>query len=125
MVVLVIAGMLTALAIPGFTLATETTKVDQGGAALGSIWLAQRMYWIEHQEFAADLATLHGMRCIEPAIASVSDPFAYSISSSGLDVFEAEAARGGSTTWTGTLTIDEEGSLIGTISDGGSRSVSP
>lgn len=125
MMVLVILGLVTSMALPRFAVAGEEARVDGATAVLRSIWLAERMHWLERREYADDLDTLVDAKLIEGATASVGAPFAYDIQIAGPTSFTARAVRHGSTAWSGTLTIDETGALTGTITGPGGRSVAP
>jgi hypothetical protein len=75
------------------------------------------------------LSNLLSMDLVDSAIAaSASDPsaiYAYDIFSADDSQFVCRAARNGSTVWTGTITIDEEGTLGGTISSTDGTELTP
>ena len=51
MIVVIIVGVLAAVAIPMYTLASEKAKASEAVAALGSIRTALRSYYAEHNTF--------------------------------------------------------------------------
>jgi len=124
LVVLVLSAMAVA-AIPRFSLAVEQARVDQAAATLHAIWVAQRLQLLETDSFADDLVTLSDAGYIAAAIDTASTPFDFSIGDADADGFLAQAVRSGSTTWTGTLMIDETGTLSGSTDDGDDHVATP
>ena len=93
--------------------------------ALQEIWLAQRVYRLDHGAFAPDLATLEAEQLIEPSIRMASTPYAYAIDAADTSSFTAEAVRNGSTVWSGGLAIDQDGTIGGAVSEQGLPSITP
>src|SRR5262245_14943485 len=56
--VVLVLGVLASMAWPRFAVAGEQARVDQAAAELRSIWVGQRLHWLETGEFAGNLATL-------------------------------------------------------------------
>ena len=125
LMVLVVLGLVAGMALPRFAVASEEARADAATAVLRSIWLAERMHWLEHRGFSDDLDALVASKLIEGATASATTPFAYDIVSATAGSFTAEAVRTGSTSWSGTLSIDETGVVSGTLTGPGGRSVTP
>jgi Tfp pilus assembly protein PilE len=125
MIVVAVMGIIVAWTSPRFEVAVEQTRVDAAGSALHSIWIGQRLHFLESGSYAADLSTLESQLFLDSTLLAVSDPFAFSIESASATVFEAQAVRGGSGTWSGTLTIDEAGALSGSTQDGEGHVVEP
>lgn len=125
MLVFVVLGILTAWAAPRFDVAVEQTRVDQAAAALRSIWLGQRMHWLEHQTFAATLDELVEERFLDGPMAAQTAPFVLAITDADAEAFGATAERTDSTEWTGTVAIDERGAITGETHGGGGQIVSP
>ena len=123
--VLVVLGLVAGMALPRFAVASEEARADAATAVLRSIWLAERMHWLEQREFADDLTTLVDQKLIEGATATATTPFVYSITAADAGSFTASAVRQGSSSWSGTLTIDEAGLVAGSLTGPGGRSVAP
>lgn len=51
MIVVIVVGVLAGVAIPMYQLATERAKATEAVAALGSVRVAMRNYYAEHQTF--------------------------------------------------------------------------
>jgi len=125
-VAVTIIGILVAFTVPSFTRVSEQSHVDVAAQYLRSIWSAQRVYWLEHKTFASTLADLDAMGLIDPKIAVGNDGyFAYSLSNAAADTFTATATRSGSGTWTGSLSITQDGGVTGHVSNGGGNVLTP
>jgi prepilin-type N-terminal cleavage/methylation domain-containing protein len=112
MVVLVVIGVLVAIAAPSYRRAMEQSRTDIAAANLRAIWAAQRIYWLEYQAYG-DKATLESTGCgiLDPKIDS--DPtFVYSITSTDNFVTHFQAwATPTNATWTGRYMLDETGAF--------------
>src|SRR5262245_9107525 len=117
MLVLVVLGILVAFATPRFDVAVEQTRVDQAAAALRSLWLAERLNWLEHQSFSTDLDALADQRFIDQAVVAQTQPFVFSVDDADAQAFAVTAQRTGSTAWSGSLGIDESGAITGSTQD--------
>jgi type IV pilus assembly protein PilE len=123
-VTVTVIAILMTFVVPGFNRVAEQNHVDAASQYLRSIWSAQRVYWLENRTFSDSLATLDAMGLIDPKIAGGSDGyFSYAISSSDASTFTVTATRSGSDVWSGTLQIEQDGEVTGTVSKGDSDSV--
>ena len=115
----IIMGILVALVAPSFTRVTEQNRVDASAQYLRSVWSAQRVYWLENRTFADNFAVLDGLGLIDVKIAAGSDGyFAYVISNVTDTTFTVTATRSGSSAWSGTLTITQDGEVSGNVNNG-------
>ncbi len=73
MVVITVIGILTGLAAPSYWRAVEQSRADIAAANLRAIWVAERLYWLDHHVYAADLATLRTLGLLDPEIAASSE----------------------------------------------------
>ena len=119
-VVMMVMGILLAYAAPLFQLAFEQSRVDLAAANLESLWTAERLYWAQNRTFATSVADLETAGLLDPSfINSMSSPraaFAYSIATADATAFSATAQRQNSGHWSGTLAINEQGALTGSVS---------
>src|SRR5262245_39730792 len=122
--VVLVLGVLASMAWPRFAVAGEQARVDQAAAELRSIWVGQRLHWLETGEFAGNLATLHSERLLDKAVGAAATPFHCEILHGDEAGFDARAQRAGSSAWSGELLIDEAGLVSGETSHGGEH-VSP
>lgn len=118
MLVAVLVGLFAMPLATRARLAEEQVKVDRAASVLHAVWVAQRMYLREHGVFAPSLADLAAEDFLAPQIATLSEPFGYAVVAADDEGFLAEAVRAGSSTWSGTLLVDEWGVVTGTIGDG-------
>lgn len=110
--------------VPRFQVTVEQTRVDLAGANLSLVWTAQRMYRLDHDAFAVDLATLVSAGLLGSGYSRDSH-FSYAVVTATGDTLDVTATRVGSGTWSGTLRINELGELTGTIGSEAGRSLSP
>lgn len=116
---MVIIGIVLSYSIPQYRAIIEQSRVDLAATNLRSIWTAQRLYWTKYRTFASTLKDLENTGLFEPAFISninKSGSFFYHYIDSADDSgFEALALRRNSTSWNGTLNINEQGALGGRI----------
>jgi prepilin-type N-terminal cleavage/methylation domain-containing protein len=112
MVVLIVVGVLVAIAAPSFQRTIEQSRTDIAAANLRAIWAAQRIYWLDYQVYA-DKSTLESPGCgiLDPKIES--DPtFGYTITSTDNFATHFQAwATPKNATWTGRYMLDESGAF--------------
>lgn len=125
LLVLLVLGILVGWGSPRFDVAVEQTRVDQAAGALRSLWLAERLHWLEHKAFSDDLAGLADARLVDQALVAQTAPFVFSIEGADDQAFAIEAARSDSSAWTGALAIDETGAITGSTQDEDGHVVSP
>jgi prepilin-type N-terminal cleavage/methylation domain-containing protein len=125
MVVLTMMGVLLSIAAPSFHQALEQSRFDLAAANLRSVWSAERLYWLENRVYASDLNTLMTAGLIDPSMLSNTQFYSWAISSPDGTTFTASATRINSTTWTGTLTIDQTGTLTGSLQAPGRNTIYP
>jgi hypothetical protein len=105
--------------------AVEQTRVDEAAAALRSVWLGQRLQWLEHHAFTGSLQALADGKLVDQALVDAGSPFAFTMASSGPEQFVALASRTGSSVWSGTLSVDETGAVAGSTQKPGGWIVTP
>ncbi len=118
-VVVLIIGILLTFTVPSFSRVREQNRVDAATQYLRSIWAAERVYWLEKRTFTDSLSTLNSMGLIDPKIAGGTDGgYDYEISDATDSTLEVRAIRSGSTIWSGTLKISEDGEVTGFVANG-------
>lgn len=117
MVVVVITGVLAAMAVPSFQRAVEQTRVDQAAATLRTIWAAQRFYRLEHGAYATKLVDLVEAELVEPELLQVDDPdqpYEYAMEAdAGTGYLVTAARQGPGSIWSGTLSLEVSRHLDG------------
>ena len=116
MVTMAVIGIVVASSTTSIIRTMEQVNVDYAGAGLRSIWNAQRLYWVEHRAYAPTVADLETAELLDNSLDSTKFDFVIASATSG--AFLAEAQRVGSNRWSGTLSIDQDGALSGTIAGG-------
>jgi type IV pilus assembly protein PilA len=111
MIVVVIIGILAALAIPRFMAATVKAKQSEARTILKQIYTLERVYRQGEGVYTADLTAI-----------GFNDPgtnakYTYSISAAAADAFTAQAVgdAGDADLVGNTFTIDEEGTITETV----------
>ncbi len=122
-IAMMVVGVLISMGIPRFQQSLEQARANVAGANLQAIWSAQRLYWLQTRTYATDFPTLQnlnpGFPLIDPAITTMTAPYTYAVNAidSG---FTATATRTtGSSGWTGSFTIKQDGTLSGTLQQSG------
>lgn len=117
--VVLIMAVLVSYSTPRFHKAFEESRADLAASNLEAIWTAQRLYWSKNRVFASGLGQLEKEGLLDPSflrrIRSDESKFNYEIVESDDRSFNAQAERTGSSHWSGTLAIDEQGILGGEI----------
>ncbi|RKY22130.1 MAG: prepilin-type cleavage/methylation domain-containing protein [Planctomycetota bacterium] len=124
MVVTIMGTILTA-GVPRLGRAFEGGRADLAAGTLRGLWNAERMYWLEHRFYTADIDELIGHKFIDADVKSASDPFTYSLLLADEESFSCQAVRNGSGLWSGALSLDESGVITGQIEDGNGGIVTP
>jgi prepilin-type N-terminal cleavage/methylation domain-containing protein len=125
-VAIIIVGILVAFVVPSFTQVTEQNHVDAATQYLRSVWSAERVYWLEHRTFTNDFSTLNTLGLIDPKIAGGDDGyFLYGITNVSDETFTVGAIRNGSSLWTGTLSITQDGEVTGFVHHGAANVLTP
>jgi len=117
MLVLVIIGITAGMAVPKFGIATEQARVDLAVASLRSVWVAERLWWLEQHAFCESLDDLTDQRLLDRPLADAVAPFELDILSADEGTFIARMQRKGSENWSGELLIDESGVVTGFTSN--------
>jgi len=123
MVVVTIIGIVAAAAAPQYTKAVEQARGDRAVETLRGLWGAQRLHFLEHGAYAHSLEPLVAERFVTRGLLQGDRDFRYALSGSDR-AFRIEATRRG-TVWSGSLRIDERGTLRGVLEDRGGHRVSP
>jgi type IV pilus assembly protein PilE len=125
MLVLAVMGVLVSMSAPSFRRSMEQSRADIAGSNLRAIWAAQRVYWLEHRSYAADLSALTSSGLLDPTVISSSTYYLYTVRAADSSSFTSTATRTGSTRWSGYFTIDAEGNLSGAIQAAGEPNIVP
>jgi type II secretory pathway pseudopilin PulG len=112
-VALIVFGVLVAMGIPRFQQSLEQSQADVAGANLRAIWSAQRLYWLQNRTYAPDLNTLLSASLIDPSLTTATTPYTYQVSNASESTFTATATRSGSSSWSGSFTIIQDGTCSG------------
>jgi prepilin-type N-terminal cleavage/methylation domain-containing protein len=127
-VAMMVGGILLSMGIPRFQQSLEQARANVAGANLHAIWSAERLYWLQNRYYAIDantpldtlLAANPSSPLIDSALTTMTSPYTYKVTSLDNGVtFTATATRDGSSSWSGSWTIDQNGLTGGSILQGG------
>jgi prepilin-type N-terminal cleavage/methylation domain-containing protein len=124
MVVIVVIGIMAAMAAPSFNRAVEQSRANIAYANLQAIWAAQRVYWLEKHAYNPKLYDesasndLYDLGLVDRAVGGTSMKYTYGMTADET-TFSATATRTSGDGWTGSFTIDSNGTLSGSVSGGG------
>lgn len=114
MVIVVITGVLAAMAVPSYQAAVEQARVDQAASMLRTIWAAQRFYRLDHGDYATTLGELQGAGLLDTVVDM--DKYHFTVGTGGFPVTAGRVLDGGS--WSGSLEINETGVITGGVTNG-------
>lgn len=119
-----ILAIVVTFAAPSVLQALEQSHADLAGANLRMINAAQRFHWLENRTYAANLQTLIDEGLLDGDIDASAPRYEFTIVTADANGFTANARRRifdnlGSPVyngaWQGTFTIDETGTIAGTV----------
>jgi prepilin-type N-terminal cleavage/methylation domain-containing protein len=118
MVVVVVIGILSAMAAPSFNKAVEQSRANIAYANLRAIWAAERVYWLENHAYTG-LSSLQTLKLVDiPSDSTSVGGYTYAASQNG-DDFTATATRDSGSGWSGSFQTNSSGTITGSISGGG------
>lgn len=123
-IVALIIGILASMSLPSFQRGLEQSRTDLAAANLRAIWTAQRIYWLEHRVYAADLPTLMADDLLDHAVTELPS-FSFNITQADANTFTAVATRDANARWNGALSIDQTGTLLGSLACDGLPDIVP
>lgn len=127
---LTIMGILISFAAPSFSRAVEQSKADVAGANLRAVWSSQRLYRLDNPAYASDLSTLVAAGLLDANFLGGSGsgsgpaPYTFTVASADNQGFAVNATRVGGV-WSGTFSIDQSGTITGTLTKAGEVNLSP
>ena len=124
-ITILVLGVLLSMGIPQFAQSLEQSRANVAGANLRALWSAQRLYWLENRTYSPDLATLLSANLIDPSLTTETAPYTFAVSNASSTTFTATATRSGSSTWSGSYTIIQDGTFSGTVQSGSGVTIVP
>jgi len=121
-VVLIIMGIFITLAMPRFSRSVESARADVAGANLRAIWTAERIYWLDNRTYTTSLDVLVSLNLLDPSITS-NTSYTYLVTAADVATFTATAQRAPNVSWSGTVTITQDGGLTGTLTCPGQANI--
>ncbi len=121
-VVLIIMGIFITLAMPRFSRSLESARADVAGANLRAIWTAERIYWLDNRTYTTSLDVLVSLNLLDPSIPS-NTSYTYLVTAADVATFTATAQRAPNVSWSGTVTITQDGGLTGTLTCPGQANI--
>ena len=126
MVVVTMMAVILAMTAPTFQRSVEMAKTDIAIANLRALWAAERFYWVEYRAYTDDLSLLTSLGLLDPETVAAVSPFQYTVSvSADGSAFSATATRAPGGHYAGSFTIDQTGSLTGSLTAQGEPDINP
>ncbi len=110
MIVVVIIGILAALAYPNLEKYLKRARQTEAKTNLSAIYTAQKIYFTLHQSYAEDINEL------DLSLAQ-GDPYTFTIQEASASTFKAQAEGNIDDDALDTWTIDQDKNLLNTIDD--------
>jgi prepilin-type N-terminal cleavage/methylation domain-containing protein len=115
MIVLVVMGVMISFGIPKFSRALEQSRANVAGANLRAIWTAERIYWLDNRTYTTNLQVLSPNLLDSSILSDTSYSYQVQVPAADGTLFTATATRAAKASWSGTLTITQDGGLTGTL----------
>lgn len=124
--VAVLCTVLASMAVPMFARAVQQACVDEAATRLRVIWTAQRLHWLKHGAYCSTIESLRADGLIDqsPDGGNGSLAFQYSIEDYSETTFTVQATPT-VLHWSGSLRIDETGTLQGAVQRGEEQALTP
>ncbi len=113
--VVVILGIFVFGTVNSYALGFEQGRVDQAQSVLHSVWVAQRLYKLEHGTFADSFDELAEALYLADGLDDLAEPFSYALLFADADEFIVQATRAGNGTWFGQMHLNHNGLTWGSI----------
>ncbi len=113
MVVIVIIGVFSAVAVPDFSRTYERVRLDSAVSYLEDIWTAQRIYWLRHRKYASSVGELVNSGLL---MRPRTHEYRFRVIRADERYFSAEGRRIGRR-WEGAVFIDSDGRVRGSVKD--------
>ncbi|MGB7344012.1 MAG: type II secretion system protein [Pirellulaceae bacterium] len=123
-VTMTIMAILVAMTAPSVVQTMEQSHADMAGAGLRMVNTAQRFYWLENRTYAPDMQTLIDAGLVDNDLNLTAPRYEFVITAADAGGFQAQARRRQfddlgqpvyNGAWQGNFTIDETGTLAGTV----------
>ena len=108
MIVVVIIGILAALAYPNLEKYLKRARQTEAKTNLSAIYTAQKIYFTLHQSYAEDINELH-------LSLAQGDPYTFTIQEASTSTFKAQAEGNIDDDALDTWTIEQDKNLLNTI----------
>jgi prepilin-type N-terminal cleavage/methylation domain-containing protein len=126
LVVLTLMAVMIAMAAPSFQKAVEKAKADVAIANLRAVWAAERFFWLDNRAYTANLGQLVTLDLLNAELTAGTSPYVYTVSTSiDGETFVATATHITGSSWSGSFTIDQTGTVGGKVTSPGDPDILP
>ena len=117
LVVVLIIGILAAIALPQYTKAVERSRMAEAVQVLGDVATAQSIFYMQHNEFAADLDDLNDRGDVTISDPTADGKWTLAVNANGVQTMTRDGGMydGGVL----TLTVNADGSIEKSCNDNG------
>jgi Tfp pilus assembly protein PilE len=125
LLVTAIVVALTMAAVPNFGIIVEETKVERAVSQMESLWLNQRLHYLQTGRFALTVDELIGAKLLPTGAQGSTKGFEFKIRHDSGGRYKLQAVRDGSSGWTGALELNQHGHIDGEITNRSGDEVRP
>lgn len=115
MLALILGALLMTRVAPEFTTVAESARMQRCAADLRSAWIAQRLYRLEHGEFASDVRSLRAADPLPGLRWGEIEGYSLDVRHDVLGRGRIVARREPGAAWSGQLSIDTYGRISGEL----------
>lgn len=125
LMVMAIIIMLSLAAVPNFRQIVEETRVERAVGELDSLWLHQRLHYLQTGRFALTLDELNQAGLLPAGADGGTTGYDFKVRLDSDGLHKLQAVRDGDSGWHGTIELNQRGHLGGKLSNGGGDEVHP
>lgn len=125
LLVMAIIIMLSVAAVPNFKEVAEETRVERAVGEMDSLWLNQRLHYLQTGRFAVTLDELKAAELLPSGAEGSTKGYIFNVRVDSDGLYKIQAERDGGSGWHGKLELNQRGHLGGKIKNGSGDEVKP
>ena len=112
-------------AVPNFGIIVEETKVERAVRQMESLWLNQRLHYLQTGRFALTVDELIEAKLLPTGARGSTKGFEFKVRRDSGGQFKLQAVRDGSSGWSGELELNQRGQIGGEINNRSGDEIRP
>jgi type II secretory pathway pseudopilin PulG len=117
--------ILSLAAVPNFRQIVEETRVERAVGELDSLWLNQRLHYLQTGRFALTVEELNDAKLLPAGAKGATGGYDFKVRLDSGGLHKLQAVRDGGSGWHGQIELNQRGHLGGKITNGSGDEVKP